>query len=285
MATLLSLSNELLLKIGSFIDHPPHVLQFSRANRRLYILSSALLYSSISFDFNKYRNFSKDDQGSGQANLEDAIERLNSALTAKPALRPLLRRLSIHLLSETGVTDSGLATLLSLAPSLTELYIEVEDYWEGLQSILMRPPLWTIVSERGHTTIKILSMVGDYFGLPSVGSLTSYSALESLDIQHSYFVGDSMETEAPPLNHLLPTGLKELKIRYYAGCELLVPPALGRSSAQVDFRWEVDQVESLLLGLFEENPLFLTRLQKISLCFESDFKSGFSGFSAEDEML
>ena len=128
----MDLPDELILAVGTFILHPPDILNFTRTCRRLYGLTNPLLYENITLDYEYYSTslhytFSKRQLGRAQPYL--AIKSLGALLSQEkkektPRLRSAIRSLKLRVPSNLELACLGLWDLLVNLTSLTELRFE-----------------------------------------------------------------------------------------------------------------------------------------------------------------
>ena len=302
MATLLDLPNELLLRIGDWLGHPPHILQYSRVNQRLHKLSKTLLYIRVSLDYTKYTNpyedFFKNGQHirhhdqppytthirrsspqvihqNGQRCPYHGILGLSATLAANADLRPLVRYLNLRILSSASVTDLGLTNLVPHMPCLTELHLMVDGYPGGFHMMLpsTRSAGWSIscvlaaVLSCVSPTLKRFSFFSNDELRVSIGNWANYSALEFLDIQYQLLYGNFERENNQPLKPLFPTKLKELKIRCRPGHSLR-DLLRDRSYTEVEAQKSFRAYDSALLQLLDDESPSLDVLRKICICFE-----------------
>ena len=220
------LPDEIILAIGTFIPHPPDVLNFTRACQRLHRLTIPLLYENITLDYELYSTSSHNTVdkrrigiGQPQPAIRTLVARLEEdARSDTPRLCPAIRSLKLRVPTNIAHLCLGLWCLLENMTSLEELRFESleRDYAivdlppctcvdpNGIKcadmphvrsGIALAPDEVNVVLRPTRTSLKILTMFADKNGWQprsgmSMGDFSHMQTLEFLDIQGKVFLGN-----------------------------------------------------------------------------------------------
>lgn len=242
MATLLGLSNELIILIASNLTRPVDLLQFALTNQRIYDIAIKTLYENVTIDPSDYPPFATswyypNDNFIGMMSARSLhgppysnLMRLSGMIrsNALPSGRTITRlSLSLGLKSTANRFQTLCSTLLPQLSSLKDLtLVSVKDYYQGWDSEPFSLATLGAAFDSLSQTLETLDM--NLYLDPrqndgwTVGSFRNFSKLKFLSVQGCVLLGrcGSPIASIPSLDSVLPPSLKCLRLQWCSMHEL-----------------------------------------------------------------
>ena len=249
MPVLSDLPDELILAIGHAVAHPPDALSLTRVCRRLNRLSTPLLYTNLTFDYESYLaspHFTDENRKFGVAQPYSAVTKLLQQFDDEEKggvaqLSSTVRSLSLRVPCNTRLIHHGLSLLKDKMTGLIELRFEAlsrddvisedstpllrGDYSSFQVHRMVDPSIFQDALRCTNHSLKKLVIYADYswnseYEDDSIGDFGKLEALQQLDIQGNLFAGWVISQQRDPkqcmerVNHL-PPNLRTLHLRCY----------------------------------------------------------------------